>query len=190
MEPEPSELSRISIVGTTGSGKTMLARALSQRLGVPHVELDALNWEPRWREAKPDIFRGRVTNALHDERWITDGNYRVVRPIIWERADTVVWLDYPLPLIMNRLVRRTARRVATNEHLWGSNYERLSSVFGKDSLVLWAMKSHRRRRREYPQWIASYPHLTVYRLRSPRETQDWFCSLPMMESGTLNELGA
>lgn len=55
---------RISVVGTSGSGKTTLARQISQRLSIPHVELDALHWEPNWTEAPLDIFRKRVEQSL------------------------------------------------------------------------------------------------------------------------------
>ena len=49
------------------------------------------------------------------------GNYRNLRDSTWGRADTVVWLDYPLPLIMGRLLRRTVRRIVTQEELWRGN---------------------------------------------------------------------
>ena len=42
---------RIVVLGTTGSGKTTVARALAQGLTIPHVELDALRWDPNWTEA-------------------------------------------------------------------------------------------------------------------------------------------
>src|SRR5215210_7176988 len=80
---------RISVVGTTGSGKTTLARQLSQRLVIPHVELDALYWEPNWVGAADPVFRERVEGALRGEAWVVDGNYSRVRDIIWSRAEAV-----------------------------------------------------------------------------------------------------
>src|SRR5205809_1832315 len=88
---------RVVVVGTTGSGKTTLAGRLAQRLGVPHVELDALHWEANWVEAGDEVFRERAARALTGSAWVVDGNYSKVRDIVWGRADMVVWLDYPLP---------------------------------------------------------------------------------------------
>ncbi len=85
---------RINVVGVTGSGKTTLARRLSDRLDIPHVELDALFWGPGWTETPDDVFRERVRQALAGERWVVDGNYSRIRDIIWPRADTIIWLDY------------------------------------------------------------------------------------------------
>lgn len=78
-------LRRIVVVGTTGSGKSTLARTLAQRLNVPHVELDALHWEPNWRQAAPPVFRERTAHALAGEGWVVDGNYSVVRDLTWSR---------------------------------------------------------------------------------------------------------
>ncbi|NLG68109.1 MAG: adenylate kinase, partial [Firmicutes bacterium] len=56
------------------------------------------------------MFRHRVHEATSGRCWVVDGNYSRVRDILWPMADTVVWLDYPLPVILGRLLRRTARR--------------------------------------------------------------------------------
>lgn len=134
---------RIAVIGTTGSGKTTLAHLISERLGIPHVELDALNWEPGWTEAPIAAFRERVAGALSGEAWVVDGNYSKVRDIVWSRAEALVWLDYPLPLILWRLVGRTFRRVAAQEELWGGNQESLrTALLSRDSLLIWALKSH------------------------------------------------
>ncbi len=172
---------RIVVIGTSGSGKTTTARQLAQRLGCPHVELDALHWEPNWTEAPLDVFRTRVAEALAGDAWVTDGNYSQVRDIAWGRADTVVWLDYSLPVVLWRVVWRTLRRSLTREELWSGNRESLrKALFSRDSIVLWSLQTYHRRRREYPALFArpEYAHLAVVRLPSPRATREWLTRLP------------
>lgn len=173
-------LDRIVVVGTTGSGKTTLARALAERLGYDHVELDALNWGPNWTAAPDDVFCERVRTAAERPRWVADGNYSRARPELWSRADTIIWLDYAMPVIMWRLLGRTLRRIFGRQELWSGNRERfVTQFFTRDSLLLWALRTYRRRRREYPKLFAQpeYAHLTVVRLRSPRETKRWLATV-------------
>ena len=61
--------------------------------------------------AETDVFRARVAAAIARPTWVADGNYSKVRDLVWARADTVVWLDYPLPVVVARLVRRTLTRM-------------------------------------------------------------------------------
>ena len=181
IQDKPFKLGRrIVVVGTTGSGKTTLASELAQQLEVPHVELDALHWEPGWTEAPTDLFRERVTRALSGEAWVTDGNYSAVRDIVWSRADTIVWLDYSLPTILYRLTRRTFRRAFTREELWSGNKERILTQFlSRDSIFLWALKTYRRRRREYPELLSSpeHTHLHLIHLHSPPQERRFLLSL-------------
>jgi adenylate kinase family enzyme len=166
---------RIVVVGSTGSGKTTMARALAERLQLPHVELDALHWDSNWTPAPGEVFRERVANALAGEAWVVDGNYSVARDLVWSRAQMLVWLDFSLPLIMGRLTRRTFRRVLTGVELWNGNRERLREQLSRDSIFLWALQTHRRRRREYPRLLASpeYAHLRVVHLSSPGAARRW-----------------
>lgn len=170
---------RISVVGTLGSGKTTFARKVASIVKAPHVELDGLHWEPNWVEAPNDLFRGRVRDSLKGDTWVVDGNYHQVRDIVWSRANTVVWLDYPFKIIMGRLGKRTLRRILTREKLWNGNREHFRNVFSKDSVFLWALKTYRRRRRQYPELLRRPEnlHLTLVRLRSPREASQFLSSL-------------
>jgi adenylate kinase family enzyme len=171
---------RISVVGTSGSGKTTTASQIAQRLEIDHIELDALHWEPNWTEAALDVFRERVSQALSGETWVVDGNYGKTRDIVWSRADTVVWLDYTLPVILWQLIQRTMRRSLTREDLWSGNRETLGkALFSRESILLWALKTYRRRKREYPTLLGQpeYAHLKLVRLRSPRETREWLSTL-------------
>ncbi len=163
---------KIVISGTSSSGKTTLGRRLSAICGVTHIELDALHWEPGWTPAQPEVFRERVRQALARPTWIIDGNYGVVRDLTWGQAELMIWLDYPLPLVLWRLTRRTFQRRFRNEELWNGNREQLRMFFfSRESLYLWVLKTHRRHRREYPAQFASMPGLRVARVRSPRELE-------------------
>ncbi|TME34674.1 MAG: adenylate kinase [Chloroflexi bacterium] len=166
------------MVGTSASGKTTLALALAERLGVPFIELDALHWEPNWTEAPDEVMRERVTSAIAGETWVVDGNYAVVRDLVWARADTVVWLDLPLRTVLRRYATRTVRRITMGEELWSGNRERLRFLLGRDSLLWWILSTYRRRRREYPERLAAHPEITAVRLRSPREARAWLETLP------------
>jgi adenylate kinase family enzyme len=171
---------RIVVVGTTGSGKTTLAGRVAVILGIPHVELDALRWGPRWTETPDEVFRSRVAHATAGEAWVADGNYRQVRDLLWSRADAVLWLDYSLPTVLWQVTWRTLRRIVSHEELWNGNRERfLGSFASRDSVILWALRTHRMRRREYGALFASsyYDHVRRVRLRSSRETKRWLSAL-------------
>ena len=173
---QPHWAQRINIVGTTNSGKTTLARRLSEVLRIPHVEMDALYWEPNWMPAPADILAQRVAEATTPDRWILDGNYGVVRDLIWTKATGIVWLDYPFPVIFLRLFSRTVRRAFFKEELWNGNRERfLTQFMSRDSLFLWALKSHWRRRKQIGALLqqSEYAHLEVVHLRSPGQTNRW-----------------
>jgi adenylate kinase family enzyme len=172
----PEALRRIAVVGTSGSGKTTLAGQLALRLGISHVELGAIHWGENWSEAPPDVFRERLSRALEDKAWVTDGNYSEVRSMIWPKADTVVWLDYALPVILWRVTWRTLRRAIRREELWSGNRERFREAFtSRESIILYSLQTYGRRRREYPAEFArpEYAHLQVVRLRSPRAARVW-----------------
>lgn len=171
---------RISVIGTTGSGKTTLARQIAQRLQIPHIELDALHWEPNWAAASEQVFRERVTEVVSGDRWIIDGNYSGVRDIVWGQADTVVFLDYSFWLVLGRLLRRTLQRSLKQEELWNGNREDIwKSFFSQDSILLWMLQTYQRNRQKYPVLFQQqeYAHLSVVHLQSPQITNEWLLSL-------------
>ena len=175
------QLNRVVILGTCGSGKSTLAKKLAARAGSEHIELDGLHHGPNWTAAPIEIFRERVSDQTDGPAWVVDGNYiDLVSDLLWPRADTIVWLDVPLPLILLRIVRRSLGRILRRTELWSGNRETWSNLLGKNSLVKWAVSSHRRHCAELPLRLAS-PRLTgvsVIRLRSSAEADRWFASLP------------
>jgi adenylate kinase family enzyme len=109
---------RVSVIGTSGVGKTRLARMLAGRLAVPHIELDALFHGPGWQPREPEDFRRDVDAATGGDGWVVDGNYHhLVQDTVLARADTVVWLDLPRAVVMWQVVSRTLLRIALRREL-------------------------------------------------------------------------
>ena len=84
---------RVAVIGCGGAGKSTLARALGQRLGLPVVHLDEEYWSPGWRAAEPALWRTRQEDLVAADRWIIDGNYVSTLDVRLSAADTVVFLD-------------------------------------------------------------------------------------------------
>jgi adenylate kinase family enzyme len=163
---------RIAVVGGSGSGKSTVARRLADRNDVAYVELDALHWGPDWTPCPDDEFRARVEDAISGDGWVVDGNYYgKVGDLVLERADFVVWLDLPLRVTFPRLWTRTRRRRREGTVLWGGNRENWrEALFSRESLFVYALRTHRGRRRRYEQRLSRYE---VVRLRSPEEVESW-----------------
>jgi adenylate kinase family enzyme len=164
---------RVSVVGNSGSGKSTLASELATRMGATHLELDSVFHQPGWVPLPADEFGRVVAAAAAGDRWVMDGNYSAVRPIIWDRADTVVWLDLPKRTVMRQIIWRTLRRAATRQELWNGNRERFGNVLHwapEQSIISWAWHNHAKYRDRYAAAAAdpAYAHLTFIRLTSRR----------------------
>jgi adenylate kinase family enzyme len=167
---------RIVVVGVSGNGKTTLSRRLGAKLGLPVTELDALCHQPGWTEASDEDFRRYVEAAMSaSDGWVLDGLYqRKIGDLILRRADTLVWLDQPLPLVLRRLVTRAVKDIVTRRDLFNGNRQTWRfAFFVRDSLVGYAIKQHFEHRRTWPQPFGDHPNLQVVRLRSPREVEAW-----------------
>jgi adenylate kinase family enzyme len=172
------------VVGSSCSGKTTFAARLASLLSVPHIELDALHWRPGWTEAPPGEFRAAVAAATSAERWVSDGNYGVVRDLVWGRATAVIWLNYPFSIVLCRGLCRTVRRAVRREDLYSGNRESLRRAFlSRDSILWWVVTTYRRRRRQYASLFACHDlgGLHLLELRNPREAKaflgPWQCVL-------------
>jgi adenylate kinase family enzyme len=170
---------RVSVVGASGSGKTTFAAALARRLDIPHIELDAIYWGPDWTLTPADTLMAALREVAVTDDWVCDGNYAARSPLI-ERADTVVWLDLPLRTCLARILRRTDRRIRSNERLWSDNRETWrEALIGREALVPYLVRHFHRKRRTFAAQFgaAESSHLRVFRFRSSREATSWLMGL-------------
>ncbi len=170
------------ILGTSGVGKTTLARSLAERKHLRHIEVDAIFHQPNWTPLDGETFLQRVSEATSTPGWVTDGNYSIVRPLLLGRADTVLWLDYARPLTTFRVVRRTLKRALVREELWNGNREAWTNLFRLDpeeSIIRWSWTTHGHTRATIGELLArgDLAHCTVLRFRHPKETAAWMRGL-------------
>lgn len=186
---------RIHVIGNSCSGKSTLGERLAEALGVPIIELDALNWEPGWislDSTDPQELERRIRQATAGNGWVVAGSYRnYSQRLFWPRLHSVVWLDLPMSLLVWRVIKRSWQRWRSKELLWGKNYERFwpqLMVWNKEeSLIGWIVSQHHRKRRDMisdmvdPRWA----HIRFIQLRSTSQIRAFIESV---ETGLLDTI--
>ncbi|MDJ1115321.1 AAA family ATPase [Microbacterium dauci] len=173
-DPLPRAPRRVVIAGTTGAGKSTLARRLAALWSMPYTELDSLYHGPNWTP-RPE-FLDDVRCIASGERWVSEWGYFSSGggQILGARADLAIWLDLPRSVARTQLFRRTVRRGLTRELLWNGNVEPpLWTVFrDRDHILRWEMRTHDTWKQRMPRVAAEYG-LTVVRLSSRRDIAGW-----------------
>ena len=167
---------RIAVIGTSGAGKSTFSIRLATAVRAPHIELDAINWGANWRDLnshEPETFRSRVKSAVAAEHWVCDGNYALVRDLVYERADGLVWLDPPKHRVMRQVVARSWVRAIRGDELWPGtgNRETFSRWLSKDHPIRWAYDTYGDRRRRYRLMLEdpALGHLRKWRIQTRRQ---------------------
>lgn len=175
--PLPTRPQRVLIAGVTGSGKTTLARRIAARWDLRHVEIDALFHGPGWTP-RPE-FLDDVRAFAATERWVTEWQYtsQGTDSVLAPRADLLVWLDYPYPVVRRRLLVRTFRRRVFRTQLWNGNVEpalwHRDAWSGENDILRWQKATRHKWSVRMPLIERDFPDLPVLRLTHPREAEQW-----------------
>ncbi len=170
---------KIVLVGPTSGGKTTFAKKLARYLKISHTELDDLFWKPDWQVSENDEFRLKLNEVTLKDKWIVDGNYSMHHDLTIKRADTVIWLDYPLHTITYRVIKRSLKRTITREPLWNNNRESIRRMFTKDSIILFAIRSYKKKRYDNLSIIknADLKHIKWIIIKNKREEREFWKNL-------------
>lgn len=172
---------RMIVLGPSGVGKTTFAQRFDHLVGVPHVEIDALHHGPSWTP-RPE-FLSEVEGFAATESWVTEWQYQSARPLLADRATVAVWLDYPRPVTMSRVIKRTIRRAVRREVLWNGNVEPpLWTVFAdKTHVVRWSWQGIANYRKRAKQLSESHPELPIFRCAHPKNSRQLLAALEAPE---------
>lgn len=164
-------MQRVLIIGSPGSGKSTLARNLARRTGLPLYHLDRMHWLPGWVERDKDEGKAELAGVLTQDRWIIDGNYGSLLPMRLERADTVIWLDYPTHLCLWRVLKRWWQYRGTNRpDMTEGCPENLNLDF-----LLYVLSFKHNWRMRNAEALKGFQG-RVIRFSNPRETNSWLLS--------------
>jgi len=177
-DPLPSRPRRVLVAGVSGAGKTTFASRLGRAWNLKHVEIDALFHGPNWTP-RPE-FLDDVRAFAAEERWVTEWQYtsKGTDEILAPRAELAIWLDYPYRVVRSRLIRRTLARGILRKELWNGNREKgpwnLLNGDPDENILAWQKKTLHKWSERMPLVTEQHPHLTIVRLRHPREAERWF----------------
>lgn len=173
---------KINIRGISGSGKTTFARSLGEVTGYRVIHLDELFWLPNWTESNRQEFKVRIAAELTEQPWIVDGNYSSVDHAARTDADTVIWLDFPFPIVFWRILTRSIWRAHSKTEIFPGCVESYQKAFfSSKSIILWSISNWGRARRNAKTAMAmaeqraqnKTPGPIVYRLTSPLMAEEF-----------------
>lgn len=165
-------MDRVLVIGPCGAGKSTLSTQLAKRFGLPLFHMDQLNWKAGWQESEACELRAKLDAVIAQPRWMIDGNYGGTLVPRLERADTVIYLDFPIYLCLLRVLRRIWKfRGRTRPDMTEGCPERLDMGF---IFYLIGWNSGPRIRTEAK--LEEYEGALV-RLKNPAQLRDWLDSL-------------
>jgi adenylate kinase family enzyme len=164
---------RVLIIGPCGAGKSTLAAALGARLALPVHHLDRIKWQPGWIEGSNEDLERKLSDIVAGERWLIDGNYGGSLGLRLPRADTVIYLDYPIRLCVVRLLRRIATwRGQSRPDMTEGCPERFDLEF-----LIYLLRWNSGPKLRTEQRLRGHEDKIV-RFRKPAELDRWLASLP------------
>jgi len=150
---------KIHIIGGPGSGKSFLAETLSKQLGIPHYDLDDLQWDHAAGgygvKRDPKIRDAMLAEILLKNDWIIEGVYYAWCLQCFEDADRIYVLNVPRCTYWHRIIRRFLRRKLGLEK---GKKETLQSL--KD-LLKWADHYQEKNLTEIRKILEAYPEKVV-----------------------------
>jgi adenylate kinase family enzyme len=137
-------MKKIIIIGNSGSGKTWLGERIAAVLGIPHITLDSIFWEPGGynRERNALEIEADLTKIQGFDSWVAEGVFGHLVDKLIGFADTLIYTDLPWKECRRSLMNRgsessrqlEAKKAEENFQAllgWASAYETRDSKASK-----------------------------------------------------------
>lgn len=94
-------MEKVMIIGCPGSGKSVFARKLREKTGLPLFYLDRIWHKSDKTTVTQEEFDAQLAGILKREKWIIDGNYSRTMEIRLKACDTVFLFDLPVAVCLD-----------------------------------------------------------------------------------------
>jgi len=167
-------VNRVAVIGSGGAGKSVFARELAAKTGLPLIHLDRHYWHPGWVPTTEPEWQAIHAELIAGDRWVIDGNYGGTMEARLARADTVFFLDPPrLVCVWAALRRHWHHRAGGRDDMVAGQKERIDLAF-----LWWIWRYPDTRRPAVLDRLAKLPPTThVVRIRRRRQAQDVLAGL-------------
>ena len=151
---------KIHIIGCSGTGKTYLARKLSEKYNIQHYDLDDIQWDNSaggYGLKMPVNKREELLKQiLSQESWIIEGVYYAWVTESFQRADVIYVLDIPSYIYKYRIIMRFIKRKLGIEK---GKKETFKSVY---NLLKWTNKYQNNNLKEIKKILEQYASKVVW----------------------------
>ncbi|HVD96825.1 MAG TPA: hypothetical protein VNB90_01390 [Cytophagaceae bacterium] len=101
---------KILIIGNGGTGKSTLADKMGKDLGIPVTYLDLIMWNKNWDRLPEKEFTKQLSKITATKDWIIEGwGYHSTLYERVEKADVIVYLQYPLAFCLKSVLERNKK---------------------------------------------------------------------------------
>ena len=172
---------RISIIGHSGSGKTILAKEISESFSIKHIQLDRFWFEaggldimnkksPEFESEHERVRRyikKNILKAISSDSWVSDGFYSNIQPEIANKADVVIFLDTPLWRRLLNQVKRVIGQADRHSEL---------NAWNEFTFFFEIIRRHFAFRPKFQEFFSKYKNKVVT-LRSRQEIREYVNTL-------------
>ncbi|PKR77049.1 AAA family ATPase [Halalkalibacillus sediminis] len=166
-------MKRIIVLGSSGAGKSQLSRRLGKLMNTEVFHLDSFFWQPGWKAINKDEFINAQMKIVEEDQWIIDGTYLSTLDIRYEKADTIIFLEYPRVKCLYRAISRFLKYRGRKRPDMGKGCpEKIDMEFLK---YIWDFP--KKNGRKIKAKLSEEEKRTVIHLTSQKETDEFLSNL-------------
>ena len=166
-------MNKIIVIGCPGSGKTTLSKLLAQKLNLPLIHLDKIQWLGDWVCIRGEDFDNILREEMKKPQWIIDGNYNRTIPMRLKQCDTVIYLDYPTYVCFFSALKRVIKNYGkVRDDMGGNCKERFDPAF-----FWFILNFARKNRKKYHKLLNEADGKKIIILKSRKEAENFLGSI-------------
>lgn len=135
---------KILIIGAVASGKTTVAKKISEHTGIKYYEIDSIVHDDKKNIKRSEDEQINIINQINkNDDWIIEGTLRKNIYVLLELADKVIYIDIPLRIRRRRIILRYIKqklgiercnyipniKMLKNMFKWTNDYEKQKNKF-------------------------------------------------------------